>query len=32
MFRWLLTTSSTAVIGLALMTLSYLDHATYFVA
>ena len=32
MFRWMLTTSTTAVIGLALMTLAYLDNATYFVA
>lgn len=32
MFRWILTTSTTAVIGLGLMTLAYLDQATYFVA
>lgn len=32
MFRWMLTTGSTAAIGLALMTLAYLDQATYFVA
>lgn len=32
MFRWILTTSTTAVIGLALMTLAYLDNATYYVA
>ena len=32
MFKFLLTTSTTAAIGLALMTLAYLDQATYFVA
>lgn len=32
MFKFLLTTSSTAVIGLSLMALAWLDQATYFVA
>lgn len=32
MFRWMLTTGTTAAIGLALMTLAWLDNATYYVA
>lgn len=32
MFKFMWTTSTTALVGLALMTVSYLDNATYFVA
>jgi len=32
MFKFMWTTSTTALIGLGLMTLAYLDQATYFVA
>lgn len=32
MFRWMFTTSLTALIGLSLMTMAYLDNASYFVA
>ena len=32
MFGWILKTSTTAGLGLGLMTLAYLDQATYFVA
>lgn len=31
MTRWLLTAATPAFLGLALMTLSYLNHATYVV-
>lgn len=32
MFKYLFTTGTTALIGLSLMTLGWLDHATYYVA
>lgn len=32
MFRWMLTAATPAILGLALMTLAYLENATYYVA